>query len=120
LWLALEKVVRQPAKVFRDSRRRASRTFVILTQASNSVNVPVYKFDSAWYTCDMKSLTVVEKMRRVAKRSGLTLQEIGDKMGYQSESARQAVWNLLNRKNVSVTTLKRFAKSVGVDAGDLL
>ena len=59
-------------------------------------------------------------LQKAALKSGLTYREIGVRMGYPQKSARQAVWNFLNRKNISVATLKRFAEAVGVEPGSLL
>ncbi len=59
-------------------------------------------------------------LQKAALKSGLTYREMGVRMGYPQKSARQAVWNFLNRKNPSVATLKRFAKAIGVEAGSLL
>ena len=64
--------------------------------------------------------TVLEKMRRAALKSGLTYHQIGVRMQYPGRSARQAVWNILNRENVSVAMLTRFAKAIGVEPGSLL
>jgi len=64
--------------------------------------------------------TVLLKAKRLAKKSGLTYQEIGVRMSYPPESARQSVGQFLNSTNPSVAMLKRFAKALGVKPGELL
>ena len=59
-------------------------------------------------------------LQKAALKSGLTYRQIGVKMGYPPASARQAVWNFLNRKNISVATLKRFADALEIEPGSLL
>ena len=66
---------------------------------------------------------VREKLRLAAKQSGLTQQEIGEKMGLSSQDARKAVSRLLNpsvRHDPRLSTLLKFAKAVGKDLKDLL
>jgi transcriptional regulator with XRE-family HTH domain len=68
----------------------------------------------------MNAKTVLKKARKALKKSGLTYQQVGERMGYPPESARQSVGQFLSGTNPSVKMLLRFAKAVGVDARDLL
>jgi transcriptional regulator with XRE-family HTH domain len=70
-----------------------------------------------------KERTEDPSMRKVCKlyeASGLTLQELGDKMGYQPASARQAVAQFLKSGDPQISMLRRFAKAMGVKVESLL
>lgn len=71
-------------------------------------------------TSEMVVPPVLQNARLAAQQSGLSYRQIGVRMGYPPASARQVVWNFLNRPNTSVAKLKRFAEAVGVEAGSLL
>jgi transcriptional regulator with XRE-family HTH domain len=64
-----------------------------------------------------KERTQDPSMKRVHKLfadSGMTQQELGEKMGYAPTSARQAVSQFLKSGDPQVSMLRRFAKAVGV------
>ncbi|HUE13395.1 MAG TPA: helix-turn-helix transcriptional regulator [Planctomycetaceae bacterium] len=69
--------------------------------------------------------TVVEavrsRMRIAAEASGLTQEEIGVKMGFSRDCARQAVSRLLNAETYDprLSTLVAFANAVGKPLKDL-
>jgi transcriptional regulator with XRE-family HTH domain len=67
--------------------------------------------------------TVREKLRRAAKDSGMTQEEIGLRMGYTKGGARQAVSRLLNSDtdyDPRLSTLLAFAEAVEVPLRKLL
>jgi transcriptional regulator with XRE-family HTH domain len=67
--------------------------------------------------------TVREKLRQAAKDSGMTLEEIGLRMGYGKGGARQAVSRLLNQEadyDPRLSTLLAFAKALNRPLKDLL
>jgi transcriptional regulator with XRE-family HTH domain len=67
--------------------------------------------------------SVREKMRRAAKDSGMTQEEIGLRMGFAKDSARKAVSRLLNAEvdyDPRLSTLLEFAKAVNRPLKDLL
>lgn len=64
--------------------------------------------------------TTMGKVRRLVEESGLTYQEIGERMKYPSSTARQSVWQFLRCVNPQVGTLKRFAEAMGVKVESLL
>jgi transcriptional regulator with XRE-family HTH domain len=67
--------------------------------------------------------TVREKFRRAAKGSGMTLEEIGLRMGFTKGGARQAVSRLLNQESdydPRISTLLAFAKALNRPLKDLL
>jgi hypothetical protein len=60
-------------------------------------------------------VTVRTKLRQAAKDSGLTLEDIGLRMGYSKGGARQAVSRLLGQEDYDprLSTLISFAEAVG-------
>ena len=54
------------------------------------------------------------------KKSGLSLHELGIKMGYPEESARKSVWQFLKTADPRLSMLRRFAKALGVPVEDWL
>ncbi len=61
------------------------------------------------------------KARKAFAASGLSLDELGQKMGSEGEVARKSAWQFLNRVNdPKLGTLRRFAKAVGVPVKYLL
>jgi hypothetical protein len=50
----------------------------------------------------------------------LTLADLGLKMGYPKETARQSAWQFMKAEAPRVSMLKRFAKAMGVDVKDLV
>jgi transcriptional regulator with XRE-family HTH domain len=60
------------------------------------------------------------KVRALVKKSGLTQQVIGEKMGYDPKSARQSVSQFLKSEDPTLRVVGRFAKAMGVSVEDLL
>ena len=60
------------------------------------------------------------KVRRAVEKSGMTQQQIGEKMGYGASSARQAVSQLLRTGDPQIGTLRRLAKARGVKLDSLI
>jgi transcriptional regulator with XRE-family HTH domain len=61
-------------------------------------------------------VTIRQKMRQAAKDSGLTLEEIGLRMGFSKDSARKAVSRLLNQEaeyDPRLSTLLAFSAAIG-------
>lgn len=50
----------------------------------------------------------------------MTLDELGQKMGYSGDKARKSAWQFLNKAHDHrVSMLRRFSEAVGVDVADL-
>jgi transcriptional regulator with XRE-family HTH domain len=62
----------------------------------------------------------MRKVRKLYEASSLTQQELGEKMGYQASSARQAVSQFLKSGDPQVSMLRRFAKAMGVKVESLI
>jgi transcriptional regulator with XRE-family HTH domain len=66
---------------------------------------------------------VRQKMRQAAKESGMTQEEIGLRMGYSKDSARQAVSRLLNTEanyDPRLSTLLAFTNAIRRQLKELL
>lgn len=64
---------------------------------------------------------VILKARELFKASGKSLDELGRDMGAEGEVARKSAWQFLNKVNdPKLSTLRRFAKAMGVDLEDLI
>ena len=62
----------------------------------------------------------MEAVRQRVKRSGMTYQQIGEKMGYAPSSARQAVSQFLRSGDPQIGMLRRFAGAMGISVLTLL
>ena len=61
------------------------------------------------------------KARSLFEASGISLDELGKRMGAEGEVARKSAWQFLNMVvDPKMGTLRRFAKAIGVEVGDLL
>lgn len=59
--------------------------------------------------------------RKLFESSGLTLDELGQRMGYEGDVARKGAWRFLNKTgDPRLSTLRKFAEAVGVPVTDLL
>ena len=68
----------------------------------------------------MSAQIVLKKAKKLARQSGLTYQQIGERMGYPAKSARQSVGQFLHSTNPTIVILRRFAKALGVYVRELL
>ena len=60
------------------------------------------------------------KVRKLAKKSGLTNREIGVKMGYPSKSARQSVSRFFKVEDPTLGVVVRFAEAMNIGIEELL
>jgi transcriptional regulator with XRE-family HTH domain len=60
------------------------------------------------------------RVRQLFEQSGMTLDELGHKMGYTGDKARKSAWQFLNTTyDHRVSMLRKFAAAVGVEIVDL-
>jgi transcriptional regulator with XRE-family HTH domain len=60
------------------------------------------------------------RAREAFKASGMTLDELGLRMGHAAEVARQSAWQFLSKTaDPRVSMLRRFAVAVGIPIADL-
>jgi hypothetical protein len=79
------------------------------------------------YTFDMGAKKQEEKeddpamtrVRAVFADSGLSLVELGRRMGYADETARQAVWQFMRTGDPRVSMLRKFADAMGLPVEDM-
>jgi transcriptional regulator with XRE-family HTH domain len=64
---------------------------------------------------------VMVRVRSAAEASGLSLQELGERMGYDKEHARRSVWQFLNKTHdPRISMLRRFASAIGTPLSELV
>ena len=64
--------------------------------------------------------SVMASVRHRLEKSGLSLQDLGLKMGYPEESARKSIWQFLKSADPRISMLRRFAKALGITLEELL
>lgn len=76
------------------------------------------------YTSGMKEKSAKDpamaKVKALYEGSGLTMAELGERMGYPPETARQSVFQFLQSLDPRVSMLRRFAKAMDIPLSDLL
>lgn len=69
----------------------------------------------------MNADDVMESIREAFERSGMTLQELGEGLGYQGPSAKKRAWFLLYRtSDPRISTVLAVARTLGVKIADLV
>jgi transcriptional regulator with XRE-family HTH domain len=69
----------------------------------------------------MKRQTEMDRVRLLFERSGLSLEELGSRMGYSGTAARKSAWQFLKRTNdPRLSMLRRFAEAINVSLVDLV
>lgn len=64
---------------------------------------------------------VMATVRARFEKSGLSLDELGLKMGYPAASARKSAWQFIQRTNdPRLSMLRKFADAMGVKVSSLL
>lgn len=63
---------------------------------------------------------VMEKVRTLIAESKMSRQEIGEKMGYGPDVARQAMSQFLKSGSPRIDRLRRFAEAMGVSLSSLV
>jgi hypothetical protein len=62
----------------------------------------------------------MKKARAIFAKSGKSLEQVGQDMGYKGEAARKSAWQFLNRTaDPRLSMLRRFAKAMGIRVTDL-
>jgi hypothetical protein len=64
---------------------------------------------------------VMRKVQEAFEKSNLTLDDLGQRMGYAENIARKSAWQFLHRTNdPRLSMLRKFAVAVGVELKDLV
>jgi transcriptional regulator with XRE-family HTH domain len=68
-----------------------------------------------------KTKSAMERARLLFERSGLSLDELGQRMGYSGDPARKSAWQFLKKTNdPRLSTLEKFAEAINVSLVDLV
>jgi len=62
----------------------------------------------------MDTKDVLARARQLVKKSGMSYEKIGVRMGYPKASARQSVGQFLKGTNPGIAMVLRFAEAIGV------
>lgn len=63
----------------------------------------------------------MERARLLFKKSGLSLAELGNRMGYSGELARKSAWQFVSKTNdPRLSTLEKFAEALNISLADLV
>ena len=60
------------------------------------------------------------RVRARFEKSGLSLHDLGLKMGYPAETARQSAWQFMKTGDPHISMLRRFAKAMGIPVTELV
>ena len=64
---------------------------------------------------------IMARAQSLFERSGLSLDELGQRMGYSGDSARKAAWQFLNKTtDPRFSMLQRFAEALNLSVADLV
>jgi transcriptional regulator with XRE-family HTH domain len=63
---------------------------------------------------------VMARIRDWFEASGLTLHDVGLRMGYSEDIARKSVWQFLKSKDPRIGMLRKFAAAAGVSIENLV
>lgn len=58
-------------------------------------------------------------VRAAFEASGLTLHDLGLKMGYPAETARQSAWQFMKTGDPRISVLRRFSEAMGISIEEL-
>ena len=64
---------------------------------------------------------VMARVRTLYEKSGLSLDDLGQKMGYEGDAARKSAWQFLNKTtDPRLSMLERFADALKIPLADLV
>ncbi len=74
------------------------------------------------YTASMEDTAEIMKRAKAAfEESGITLEELGNRMGANPETARMSAWQFLNRTtDPRLSMLLRFCAAIGIPVDGLM
>jgi len=68
-----------------------------------------------------KATNPMERARLLFQKSGLSLDELGQRMGYEGDAARKSAWQFLTKTtDPRLSMLKRFADALNVSLVELV
>jgi transcriptional regulator with XRE-family HTH domain len=64
---------------------------------------------------------VMARVRALFEKSGLSLDDLGQKMGYEGDTARKSAWQFLNKTtDPRLSMLEKFADALKISLADLV
>ena len=79
------------------------------------------RFHTIWKTMKIKIVGVMDNIRSAFQHSRMTLNELGEGLGYQGPTATKRAWFLLYRtSDPRISTVLAVAHTLGVKIGDLV
>lgn len=61
------------------------------------------------------------RINRIFEKSGLSLDELGQRMGYSSELARKSAWQFLNKtSDPRLSMIQKFADALSLSLTDIV
>lgn len=66
-----------------------------------------------------KNDDAMSRVRAVFRESGLSLVELGRRMGYAEDTARQSAWQFMKTSDPRMSMVQRFAQAMGVSLEEL-
>ena len=64
---------------------------------------------------------VMDRVRTFYEKSGVSIDELGQRMGYSGDAARKSAWQFLNKtEDPRLSMLQRFAAAMKVTLADLV
>ena len=68
-----------------------------------------------------KPQAIMDRARVIFANSGVSLNELGQRMGYEGDTARKSAWQFLNKTvDPRLSMLQRFADALNVSLVDLV
>ena len=67
------------------------------------------------------TVSAMDRAKLLFDKSGLSLDELGQRMGYPGDTARKAAWQFLNKTtDPRLSMLRRFAEALNITVVDLV
>jgi transcriptional regulator with XRE-family HTH domain len=69
----------------------------------------------------IKKITVMERVKILFKNSGLSLDELGQRMGYNEHLARKSAWQFLHKtSDPRLSMVEKFANALSISLRDII
>lgn len=68
-----------------------------------------------------KTAIAMERIRLLFEKSGLSLDELGKRMGYSGKTARKSAWQFLNKtSDPRLSMIEKFSKALSISLRDVI
>lgn len=87
---------------------------LLVNRLTAFVNAAIY-----WNMAETRNKTMI-RVQQLFEKSGLTLDDLGQRMGYSAPNARQSAWQFVTRTDdPRLSMLEKFAAAIGVSVAEL-